>query len=268
MAREIGMKEMWKPVLAEFVGTALLVTVGVSIVILDFGKGSPVAAWLPSAGARRLLTGFLFGCTGAAIAVSWVGKVSGAHINPVVSGAFWMLGKLRGRHALANMVAQCAGGLAGALPLLAWGAMGRSVQFGATTPGPAFGDWMAVAGEVATTVVLIMGLLVFVGHKRLRGFTPAIFPPMYALMVFLEAPVSGTSTNPARSLGPMVMAGVWQGWWVYWVGPVLGMALGVALYKSVLFENFDVEVAKVYHFAHDPEGLFGVAKEMAEPVEG
>jgi aquaporin Z len=262
------MKEMWRPVLAEFVGTALLIAVGLSIVILDFGKGSPVAAWIPSAGARRLLTGFLFGCTGATIAVSWVGKVSGAHINPVVSGAFWMLGKMRGRLALAYAAAQCAGGLVGALPLLAWGAMGRSVQFGATTPGAAYGDGLAVVGELLTTVILIVGLLVFVGHKRLRGFTPAIFPPMYAVMVFLEAPVSGTSTNPARSLGPMVLAGAWQGWWVYWVGPALGLALGVALYKSALFESFEVEVAKVYHFAHDPEGLFGVGEEAVEAVEG
>lgn len=261
------MKDVWKPVLAEFVGTALLVAIGISFVIFDLGKGSPVAALLPSAGARRLLTGFLFGCTGAAIALSPVGKISGAHINPVVSGAFWMLGKIRWRHALANVVAQCAGGLVGALPLVLWGAMGRSIEFGATTPGAAYGDGLAVAGEVVTTVVLIVGLLVFVGHKRLRGFTPFIFPPMYAVMVFLEAPVSGTSTNPARSLGPMVMAGAWQGWWVYWVGPVVGMALGIAIYQSVLLEGFEVEVAKLYHFAHDPKGLFSVGKEVVEAVE-
>lgn len=263
------MRKLWKPVLAEFVGTALLVAVGVSIVIFDFGKGSPMAAWLPSDGVRRLLTGFLFGCTGAAIAVSWVGKVSGAHINPVVSGAFWMLGKMGGRHALANVVAQCAGAVVGALPLLLWGAMGRSVEFGATYPGAGYGDGVAVAGELATTVILIVGLLVFVGHKRLRRFTPAIFPPMYAVMVFLEAPVSGTSTNPARSLGPMVMAGIWQGWWVYWVGPVLGLVAGIAIYRSRLFRGFEVEVAKLYHFEHDPKGLFTRGGEaLAAELEG
>ena len=254
--------------LAEFVGTALLIAVGVSLVILDFGKGSPVAAWLPSAGGRRLLTGFLFGCTGASIAISWVGKVSGAHINPVVSGAFWMLGKMRGRHALANVAAQCAGAVVGALPLLAWGAMGRSIEFGATTPGAGYGNGPALAGELVTTAVLVVGLLVFVGHKRLRRFTPAIFPPMYAVMVFLEAPVSGTSTNPARSLGPMLMAGSWQGWWVYWVGPALGIALGIAIYQSAPLKDFEVEVAKLYHFADDPKGLFTVGKRVVEAVEG
>jgi aquaporin Z len=89
-------------VAAELVGTALLVAAGVSFVIFDFGQGSPMARLIPSAGLRRLLTGFLFGSTGAVIALSPIGKISGAHINPVVSAAFWLVGKLRGRHALAN----------------------------------------------------------------------------------------------------------------------------------------------------------------------
>ena len=258
------MGKIWKPVLAEFIGTALLVAVGVSFVILDFGKGSPVASMLPSAGDRRLLTGFLFGCTGAAIALSWVGKISGAHINPAVSVAFWMLGKMRGRHALANVVAQCAGGLVGALPLLAWGVMGRSIAFGATEPGIGYSNGMAVGGELVTTFAMILLLLMFVGHRRLRRFTPGLFPPLYAVMVFLEAPVSGTSTNPARSIGPMVMAGAWQGWWVYWVGPALGMALAIAVYQSSWMKGFEVEAAKVYHFAHDPEQLFTLGRKVVE----
>jgi aquaporin Z len=74
--------------LSEFIGTALLVALGVSFVILDFGTGSPIAMLLPDAGLWRLLTGFLFGAIGGSIAVSPVGKVSGAHINPVVILAF------------------------------------------------------------------------------------------------------------------------------------------------------------------------------------
>ena len=84
--------------MAELVGTALLILVGLSVVIVDFGQGSPVGHWLPNAGWRRLLTGFLFGSTGALIALSPLGKESGAHINPVVSLSFWLMGKLRGRH--------------------------------------------------------------------------------------------------------------------------------------------------------------------------
>jgi len=249
-------KRLRKPLAAEFLGTALLVLVGVSFVILDFGRGSPVPALIPSAGARRLITGFLFGATGACIALSPVGKISGAHINPVVSMAFWAAGKLRGRHALANVIAQCLGGLVGALPLLLWGSVGRSVVFGATLPGPGYGAGAALAGEVVTTFALIAGLFVFVSHRRLRRFTPALFPVLYALMVYLEAPVSGTSTNPARSLGPLVVAGTWGGWWIYWVGPTLGMLVGVGLHRISWLRHFEIEVAKVYHFEHDPAGIF------------
>ncbi len=87
----------WQPLVAEFVGTALLVLVGLSLVILMFGAGSPVARAVPDEGLRRLITGFLFGTTGALIALSPVGRESGAHINPVVTLGFWLMGKLDSR---------------------------------------------------------------------------------------------------------------------------------------------------------------------------
>lgn len=246
----------WTTFLAELIGTALLVWVGLSIVILDFGQGSPIIRLLPSAGLRRLITGFLFGTTGALIALSPLGKESGAHINPVVSLSFWLMGKLRGRHALGYAAAQLLGATIGALPLLAWGAMGRSVEFGATLPGPEFGIGLALLGEITTTFALIAGLFLFIRHRRIRIFTPALFPALYAVMVFLEAPVSGTSTNPARSLGPAVIAGDWHGWWVYWLGPLIGALLGVAMYRFTWLRHLEIEVAKLYHFEHDPHGVF------------
>ncbi len=241
---------------AEFLGTALLVGVGLSLVILAFGHGSPEVLLIPSAGWRRLITGFLFGTTGALIALSPLGRESGAHINPVVTLAFWLMGKLRGRHALGYLLAQLGGAVAGALPLLAWGEMGRSVAFGATFPGPAYGDWWALLGEAATTFALITGLFFFLRHPRLRPFTPALFPLLYAVMVFAEAPVSGTSTNPARSLGPSVVSGDWRGWWIYWLGPLLGTLPGVAIFRLPGLRRLTVEVAKLYHFEHDRYGVF------------
>jgi len=242
--------------LSEFIGTALLVGVGVSFVILDFGKGSPVVAVLPDPGLRRLITGFLFGATGASIAVSPVGKTSGAHINPVVTVAFWLKGKMTAPNALGYIVAQLSGGIAGALPLLAWGHMGASINFGGTYPGPGFTVLQATLGEVVTTFGLIAGLFLFLGHKPLRPFTPLLFPFLYAVMVYLEAPVSGTSTNPARSIGPSLMASSWHGWWVYWVGPVLGTFVALGLSQISWLRRFEVEVAKVYHFEHDPHRVF------------
>lgn len=242
--------------LAEFIGTAVLVGVGLSVVILDFGRGSPMLDLLPNAGVRRLITGFLFGATGALIAISSVGKHSGAHINPVVTISFWLMGKFEGPHVLGYIAAQLAGAVAGTLPLLAWGSMGRSIDYGATLPGSSAGTGGALSGEIVTTFALIVGLFVFIRHPRLRAYTPTLFPVLYAVMVFLEAPISGTSTNPARSLGPAAISGVWRDWWVYWLGPLIGMALGVAVYRATWLNRLEIEVAKLYHFEHDPHRIF------------
>lgn len=243
---------------AELAGTALLVLVGLSLVILDFGAGSPVLRWIPSPDLRRLVTGFLFGATGATIAISPIGKASGAHINPLVTLAFYLKGTLHRRHAVAYVVAQCVGAVLGCVPLLAFGAMGRSVDFGATVPGAAGPGW-ALAGEVVTTFALVALLFFFLGARRLRPFTPLLFPFLYAFMVWAEAPLSGTSTNTARTLGPAVVAWDWTGFWVYVVGPLIGTLLALWLHAAKWLDFLEVEVAKVYHFASDRHGVFRAA---------
>lgn len=251
------MKIPWQTYLSELIGTALLVGVGLSIVILNFGAGSPVLKLVPDAGLRRLITGFLFGSTGAAIAISYVGKISGAHINPVVTLAFRVKGMLSSRDTCGYILAQFIGAVAGSFPLLLWGQTGRSINFGDTTPGAGYTVWTALGGEIVTTICLIVGLFIFLGHKRLRSYTPLLFPFLYAIMVYLEAPLSGTSTNPARTLGPAVVSGDWSGWWIYFIGPLIGMFIGVGLHRFSWLKRFEVEIAKIYHFGHDRYGIFG-----------
>jgi aquaporin Z len=242
----------WALFLSELIGTALLVLVGLSLVILMFGNGSPLARLIPDEGLRRLVTGFLFGTTGACIALSPVGKMSGAHINPAVTLAFRLMGKLDLQTTLGYVGAQLVGAVVGSLPLLLWGAMGRSVAFGATVPGAGTPLSTALLGEAITTFAMVALLAVFLGFRTIRPFTPGVFPPLYAIMVWAESEVSGTSTNPARSLGPSVISGQWQGWWIYWVGPMAGMLLAV-LACSFLAKR--IEVAKLYHFDSDRDRL-------------
>ncbi len=240
----------WSLFLSELIGTALLVLVGLSLVILIFGEGGAISGFVPNEGARRAISGFLFGSLGALIALSPVGKVSGAHINPAVSAGFWLMGKITTGTFLAYVAAQLVGGVIGSVPLLAWGDMGRSVAFGATIPGANYSTTLALAGEAATTFAMIALLCVFIGFRPLRPVTPAIFPFLFCLMVFLEAPVSGTSTNPARTLGPAIISAQWQGWWIYWIGPLSG-----TFAATILASRFArrIEVAKLYYFetAHD-----------------
>ncbi len=238
---------------SEVIGSALLLLGGLSLVIFMFGTGTPMARILPSEGWRRLITGFLFGSTGALIAISPVGKASGAHINPAVTLAFRWMGKLDTRTSLVYIAGQCLGGILGCVPLLAWGDTGKSVAYGATAPGAGYSVLAALTGEFVATFLMVTLLAVFLAFRRIRPFTPAIFPPLFAILVWAEAPISGTSANPARSLGPSVISGQWQNGWIYWAGPILG-ALVACLLCSALARR--ITVAKLYHFDSDQDRLF------------
>jgi glycerol uptake facilitator-like aquaporin len=116
---------------------------------------------IPNEALRRLIAGFLFGGAGAIIALSTVGKVSGAHIKPIVTLGFYLVGKLDFQMALGHIVAQLLSGVLGALSLVAWGTMGRSVAFGATAPGPGYSIWGALLGEVITICDGCVAVIVF-----------------------------------------------------------------------------------------------------------
>jgi len=237
--------------ISEFLGTALLLLVALSLVILMFGTGSPMAELIPSVKLRQLITGFLFGSTGATIALSAVGKASGAHINPAVTMVFWLFRKIESRLAVTYILAQLTGAIIGCLPLLVWGQMGRSVAFGATLPGEGYSMLSVFLGEVIITFTMVLLLIVFIAFRQIRAYTPAIFPILFAIMVPLEAAISGTSANPARSLGPAIISGQWDGWWIYWIGPLSGAFLA-SLAGSFLAKR--ITIAKLYHFDSESQG--------------
>lgn len=160
------------------------------------------------------------------------------------------------RLTLGYVLAQLTGAILGALPLLAWGTTGSSIGFGATTPSTG-GPILALLGETVTTFALVLGLFTVLGSPRTRRFTPLLFPPLYAVMVWLEAPLSGTSTNPARSLGPAVVSGDWHGFWIYIAGPLLGALIALAVLRVRPLRHLEVDVAKIYHFTHDRYGVLG-----------
>ncbi len=237
--------------ISEFLGTALLLMLGLSIVIFMFGSGSPMAEIIPNIKIRQVITGFLFGSVGASIALSPIGKVSGAHINPAVTMVFWLFRKLEGRLAVTYILAQLTGAIVGCLPLLLWGTMGRSIDFGITAPGLGYTTQAAFLGEVITTFAMVLLLIVFIGFRRIRKFTPYMFPVLFAIMIPLEADISGTSTNTARSLGPAVITGQWTEFWIYIAGPLTG-ALLASLAGSIIAKR--ITIAKLYHFDSESEG--------------
>ncbi len=234
--------------LSEYAGTAILVALGLSVVIFINGEGSFIKEWIPSPVTRRYITGFLFGSTGCAITLSPVGKISGAHINPTVSFAFYLKGKMYGKHMLLYVLSQCAGGITGALLLLLWKEQGNSINYGATIPGPE-GVSAAFVGEIITSFCLVAAIFFFTGHRYLRKFTPFMIPFLFCIMVGIEGGISGTSTNAARSLGPAVISFIWKDHWIYWIAPCCGAVLAVLLFNINLVKKyFHVVEARFAYF--------------------
>jgi aquaporin Z len=242
----------WRPFFAEMAGIALLLMIGLSIVTLMFGIGSPMAEYIPNVNLRKVITGFLFGSTGALISISHLGKVSGSHINPAVTMSFWLFKKMDSRKALIYVVAQLIGAVLGTLPMFLWGQLGRSISFGVTVPGEGYSVQTALIGELVTTFFFVTILIIFLGFRQIRPYTPFISPVYFAIMNPIESHISGLSTNPARSFGPSLVAGIWDSWWIYWVGP-LGGALLACIVCSRLAKR--ITVAKLYHFDSESDRL-------------
>jgi aquaporin Z len=241
----------WPEYGAELLGTAFLLFAGVSAVILDFGTGSPVAHFLPDKGARLLLTGLLFAGSGSLVAISPLGKLSGGHINPAVSLAFWMQGKMHHFDLGGYMLGQFLGAVLGSLLLvIVWGARAASVGYGATVPGAGFPLWIVFLAEVCMTFLLVILIFHFVSNNRLMHWTPLMVWILVALMVWLEAPISGTSLNPARSIGPAMVSWVWHDQWIYLLAPLIGALLAVAAFRLLMSRERDVLTGKLFHVSH------------------
>ena len=148
-----------------------------------------MAELIPSIKVRQVITGFIFGSVGASIALSPLGKISGAHINPAVTIVFWLFRKLQGRLAITYILSQFTGAVIGCLPLLLWGRLGKSIDFGVTIPGQDYTTQAAFLGEVITTFTMVLLLILFIGFRQIRRFTPYMFPVLYAIMVPLEADI-------------------------------------------------------------------------------
>jgi aquaporin Z len=231
--------------LSEFAGTAIMLFIGVSAVAFMWGPGSPVPA-VPNAALRRLLTGILFAGGATAVVYSPLGQISGGHINPAVTLAFWRLGKVPARDAVIYVVMQFLGAVAGAYAAgVAWGGLTRGVQYAATVPGDGYSWAGALAAETAITFLLVFLIFVCVNKPKLAPRTGLLAGSLVALLVMIEAPVTGTSLNPARTLGPAILATNYTGLWIYFAGPLAGALIAAAAFTGQWGKQ--TVCAKLYH---------------------
>ncbi len=223
-----------KKYIAEFIGTATLVILGCGTAML---VGCDAAN-----GCGYLLTALAFGLTIVAMAYS-VGNISGCHINPAVSLAVLMNGGLTAADFIGYIVAQVLGALGGSCVLAAIFGMGGVVDMtgGFGSNGLSGVGGSAVAGllvEIVLTFIFVMAILGVTSAKAGHGsFGGVVIGLSLVVVHILGIGLTGTSVNPARSIGPAVIAAISGNSaplaqvWVFIVGPLVGAALAAVIYK-------------------------------------
>ncbi|MGB1484992.1 MAG: MIP/aquaporin family protein [Poseidonia sp.] len=188
---------MHRQAIGEFLGTALMVGVGCGSVAL---------------GASHGLISLAFGAA-VTVAILVFGPLSGAHINPAVSVAFWRDGQLEGRLVPVYLTAQFLGALVGSL--LVSGAA-------PTTLSPSLTLVEGFGIEVAITMCLMASILLVVQRSNNRAVVAVWVGATVALLAFIAGPWTGASMNPARTFGPNLLNGDWASLPFYFVSTALG----------------------------------------------
>jgi aquaporin Z len=219
--------------LAEFIGTFWLVFGGCGSAVL--------AAAFPQLGIGFVGVALAFGLTVLTMAYA-IGHISGCHLNPAVSVGLFVGGRFPASDLLPYIVAQVAGGIAGAavLYLIATGKAGfelggfASNGYGEHSPG----GYSLVASLVAEVTLTFMFLFIILGATDSRapaGFAPIAIGLGLTLIHLIGIPVTNLSVNPARSTGTALFVGDWAlaQLWLFWVAPIVGAAIAGFVYPRL-----------------------------------
>jgi len=227
-----------KQLAAEFLGTFWLVLggVGTAVLGLSLGEGSVGILGVALAFGLTVVTGaYAFG------------HVSGAHFNPAISVGLWLGGRFPAAKVIPYIIVQAAGAIVAAavIYVVASGLDAFSLDAGFASNG--YGDhspagYSLAAGIVIELVLTFVFVLVIHGatdHRAPVGLAPLAIGLTLALIHLISIPVTNTSVNPARSLGPAIFAGGWalEQLWMFIVFPIVGGALGGLVYRAVFEEK-------------------------------
>jgi aquaporin Z len=220
---------------AEAFGTFVLVLGGCGSAVL--------AAGFPEVGIGLLGVSLAFGLTVLTMAYT-VGPISGCHLNPAVTLGLAVGGRHPWSEVLTYWVAQVVGGIAGAgvLLVIAGGAEGFDVVasgfaangFGEHSPG-GYSMMSGLVCEIVMTFIFLMVILGATARDAPAGFAPIAIGLCLTLIHLVSIPVTNTSVNPARSLGPAIFVGGWalSQVWLFWVGPLVGGLLAGLVYPCL-----------------------------------
>jgi aquaporin Z len=180
-------------------------------------------------------SGGSLGQVGVALAFAFVvvamiyalGHLSGAHINPAVTLAFWSARRFPAVEVVPYILAQCAGAVAAASALRA--VLGPVGNMGATLPtisaAAAFGvEWLL------SFALMFVIMAVATDERVADGFAALAVGLTVGFCALMGGPLTGASMNPARSFGPALVGGLWQAQWVYWLSPISAMLAAARIY--------------------------------------
>jgi MIP family channel proteins len=219
-----GLSELARRLLAEIVGTFALVFAGCGAIMVNAQTNGALG---------HVGIALTFGLVVMAMIYA-VGHVSGAHFNPAVSLAFALTRHFRWARLLGYWLAQLAGALVAAAVLR--GSLGEVADVGATVPSGT--DRQAFLWELILTFFLMFVIMAVATDTRAVGEAAAIaIGGTVGLDAMFGGPITGASMNPARSLGPALVAGELESIWVYLTAPLLGAALGALTYQVVRRER-------------------------------
>jgi aquaporin Z/aquaporin NIP len=177
------------------------------------------------------------GGLGLAIAVAGLGHISGAHLNPAVTLGLAVNRGFPWAYVPGYVLAQVAGATAAAA--VTWGLYGNQARsiahLGATAPAAGVSAGRVLAAEAVVTFVLVLVVVAVATDTRVpRGIAAMAIGAALAVAVVISGPVSGAGVNPARAIGPMILAGQFTDWWAYLTAPLAGGVVAVALYDRFL----------------------------------
>jgi glycerol uptake facilitator protein/aquaporin Z len=218
--------------LFEFALTTVLLFTVVTVVRWLMAPSSPLR--IADVQTALAVVGVVVGAVLLCLIYSPWGRRSGAHMNPAVSVALWLMGAFPRRWVLPYILAQLAGSLVGsALAGLAWGraATAAPVQYAAVQPAP---DWNGLSVFLAESCCLVAVTLLigfFLTYPARARRLPLTLAAATALIVGVLGPRSGGATNPARQFGPALLSGQRDYLAVYLIAPVLGAVLGAGIHQ-------------------------------------
>ena len=224
--RELTSLEAWRSTLAEFIATLLFVFLGAGAVVVT--GGLPNGTLDPA----RLVAIALANGLAIAVLVYATAKISGGHINPAVTFAAWLTGKIGPARGLMFILAQLSGAAVGALLLLAAIPDASETNLGVHALGPDVSVGMGFVMEVVVTFALVFVIFATaVDPGGMDNQAPLAIGLIVLVDHFIAVPITGASMNPARSFGPALVAGEWSNHWIYWGAPLLGGAVAGLVYQ-------------------------------------